>query len=42
MTDMNSMPPVIWHYPVSDLPQDPAARYGSDLCMGVACAAAST
>ena len=27
LTDMKSMPPVIWHFPVLALPQDPAERF---------------
>lgn len=27
LTDMSSMPPVIWYFPASTLPQDPAERY---------------
>lgn len=27
MTDMNTMPPVIWHFPVDNLPQEPADRF---------------
>ena len=25
--DVNGVPPVIWHYPVSELPQNPTARF---------------
>ena len=27
LTNMTSAPPVIWHFPNSDLPQDPASRF---------------
>ena len=27
LTDMKSLPPVIWHFPVLELPPDPAERF---------------
>jgi len=29
LTDMNGIPPVIWHFPAGELPQEPTARYWS-------------